>query len=59
MLDKLGTAGIAGAALLVAGLALVAWAAPVVAAGLALVLVGTGLVVKGLATGLMRQFGFA
>lgn len=59
MLDKLGTAGVAGAVLLVAGLAVVAWTAPVVAAGLALVLVGTGLVVKGLATGLLRQFGFA
>ncbi|WP_348606990.1 DUF7470 family protein [Halobaculum rarum] len=59
MIDKLGTAGIAGAVLLFAGLALVAWSAPIVAVGLALVLAGTGLVVKGLATNLLRQFGFA
>ncbi|MFC7070080.1 DUF7470 family protein [Halobaculum lipolyticum] len=59
MIDKLGTAGVAGALLLLAGLVLVAWSSPVVAAGLALVLAGTGLVVKGLATGLMKQFGLA
>lgn len=59
MLDKLGTAGVTGALLLLAGLALVAWSAPIVAVGLALVLAGTGLVVKGLTTSLMRQFGFA
>ena len=59
MLDTLGTVGAVGVLLLLAGLSLVAWNAPVVAIGLALVLAGTGLVVKGLTTSLMRQFGFA
>ncbi|MFC7135742.1 DUF7470 family protein [Halobaculum litoreum] len=59
MIDRLGTAGIVGALLLLAGLVLVAWSSPVVAVGIALVLAGTGLVVKGLATSLMKQFGFA
>ena len=59
VIDKLGTAGIAGALLLLAGLALIASADLIVAVGIALVLAGTGLVVKGLATSLMRQFGFA
>lgn len=59
MIDKLGTAGIVGLLLLLGGLSLVAWQAPVVAVGIALVLTGTGLVVKGLTTSLMRQFGFA
>ncbi|QLG60863.1 DUF7470 family protein [Halorarum salinum] len=59
MLDRLGTVGIVGLLLLVGGIALVAYADPVVAAGIALVIAGTGLVVKGLATNLLRQFGFA
>jgi hypothetical protein len=58
MIDRLGAAGIVGALLVVGGLALVAWKAPVVAAGLALVLIGLGLVVRGLVKGLMTQFGF-
>ncbi|WP_313693646.1 DUF7470 family protein [Halorarum halobium] len=59
MLEKLGTVGLLGVLLVVGGIGLVAYADPVVAAGIALVIVGTGLVVKGLASGLMRQFGFA
>lgn len=59
MFDRLGTVGIVGLLLLVAGIALIAYADLIVAAGIALVIVGTGLVVKGLASGLMRQFGFA
>jgi hypothetical protein len=59
MLDKLGAAGVAGIVVAVAGLALVAWRAPVVAAGLALVLAGAGLVVQGLVRSTMQAFGLA
>ena len=59
MLDRLGTVGVVGLLLLLGGIALVAYADPIVAVGIALVIVGTGLVVKGLASNLLRQFGFA
>ena len=59
MLDKLGTKGVAGVVVLLSGLGLVAWQAPIVAAGLALVVAGIGLVVSGLAESVMRAFGMA
>jgi hypothetical protein len=59
MLKRLGTLGVVGVVLALAGLGLVAYVAPLVAAGLALTLAGVGLVVKGLVDGLMAQFGFA
>ncbi|WP_336336446.1 DUF7470 family protein [Haloarcula brevis] len=57
MLDKLGAVGIAGIVVLLAGIGLVAWKAPVVAAGIALVVGGLGLVVYGLVTTLLGAFG--
>lgn len=57
MLDKLGTSGLAGIVLLLAGIALIAWFYPIVAAGLALVLAGIALVAKGLISSVMRSFG--
>ena len=59
MFDKLGTKGVVGVVVLLAGLALVAWRAPVVAAGVALVVAGLGLVASGLAESVMRMFGMA
>jgi hypothetical protein len=59
MLKRLGTFGLVGILLSLAGLGLVAYTAPLVAAGLALTLAGVGLVVKGLLDGLMAQFGLA
>lgn len=59
MLKRLGTFGLLGILLSLAGLGLVAYTAPLVAAGLALTLAGVGLVVKGLLDGLMAQFGLA
>jgi hypothetical protein len=59
MIDKLGTKGVVGVVVLLAGLGLVAWQSPVVAAGLALVVAGLGLVVSGLAESVMRAFGMA
>ena len=46
MFDSLGPMGWAGILLLLAGLAVVAFADPLVAAGLAIILVGLGLLVK-------------
>ncbi|WP_254536620.1 DUF7470 family protein [Halomarina litorea] len=57
MLGKLGTTGIAGVLLLVGGLAVIAYTAPIVALGMALVLVGLLLVAKGLMSGLLESFG--
>jgi hypothetical protein len=57
MLKNLGPLGIAGVAVLLAGLGLIAYADLVVAAGLALVLLGLGLVIKALVSGVLRQFG--
>ncbi|WP_338726791.1 hypothetical protein [Haladaptatus sp. DJG-WS-42] len=57
MLDKLGTGGLIGLIVLVAGLGVIAYANPLIAAGLALVLVGVGLVAKGLVSGLLSAFG--
>lgn len=58
MLDKLGPAGLLGILLMVAGIAVVAWNAPIVAAGLVLVLAGLGLVVRSAAKSVMGMFGF-
>ena len=57
MLRKLGAIGILGVAAVLAGLALIAWAEPVVAAGMALVLLGFGLTVKALVSNLLSSFG--
>ncbi|WP_224448137.1 DUF7470 family protein [Haloprofundus salilacus] len=58
MLDKLGTSGILGIVLLLAGIGIVAYQAPIVAAGLALVLAGVGLVAQGILKSTMQAFGF-
>jgi len=58
MLDRLGPSGLLGVLLLLVGIAVVAWNAPVVAAGLALVLLGLGLVVRSAAKSVMGMFGF-
>ena len=57
MLDKLGAKGIVGVLLLLGGLGVVAWKAPIVAVGMALVVVGFVLVAWGLVSGLMASFG--
>ena len=57
MIDKLGTKGIAGVVLLVLGIAVVAYRAPVVAAGLAMAFAGLGLVASGLIQSVMGAFG--
>lgn len=57
MLRKLGAVGVLGVAVVLAGLALIAVADPVVAAGMALVLLGFGLTVKALVSNLLSSFG--
>ena len=57
MLRKLGAVGVLGVAVVLAGLALIAVADPVVAAGMALVLLGFGLTVKALVSNLLSLFG--
>lgn len=57
MLDKLGAVGLAGVAVLLGGIGLVAWKAPIVAVGIALVVGGLGLVVYGLVSSLLGAFG--
>lgn len=57
MLGKLGSTGLAGVLLLIGGLAVVAYASPIVAGGLALMLVGLVLVARGLLGSVMRSFG--
>ncbi|WP_247730972.1 DUF7470 family protein [Halovivax limisalsi] len=57
MIDKLGTSGLAGIVLLLAGLAVIAYYHWQVAVGLALVLVGIALIAKGLISSVMRSFG--
>ena len=58
MLDKLGISGVVGVLVLLAGVGIVAWKAPVVAGGIVLVLLGLALVVRSLAKSLMGVFGF-
>ncbi|AHG02590.1 hypothetical protein HALDL1_02320 [Halobacterium sp. DL1] len=57
MLDKIGPSGIFGVLLVLAGVGIVAWTAPIVAAGLVLVLVGFALVVRSAAKSVMGMFG--
>ena len=57
MYERLGIGGIVGLLLVLGGIGLVAWQAPIVAAGLAFVLAGLGLVVRALVGNVMRQFG--
>jgi len=57
MLDKLGLSGILGVLLVVAGIAIVAWTAPVVAAGLTAVILGVALVARGAIQSVMGMFG--
>jgi hypothetical protein len=59
MFDKLGLSGVLGLLLMVAGVAVVAWRAPVVAAGLTAVLVGLALVARGAVQSVMGMFGMA
>jgi hypothetical protein len=58
MLDKLGLSGLFGVLLILAGIGVVAWNAPIVAAGLVLVLLGLALVVRRAAKSVMGMFGF-
>ncbi|WP_232703468.1 DUF7470 family protein [Halobacterium wangiae] len=58
MLDKIGLSGVFGILLVLAGVGVVAWTAPVVAVGLVLVLVGFALVVRSAAKSVMGMFGF-
>jgi hypothetical protein len=57
MFDRLGLAGIVGVLCCLAGLGIVAYAAPIVAGGIALVLVGLLLVARGLLSGMLAAFG--
>jgi len=57
MYSKLGLPGVAGVALLLAGVAVVAVENLVVAAGLALIVAGVGLLALGLTRGAMRAIG--
>ncbi|MUV90751.1 hypothetical protein GJ629_13280 [Halapricum sp. CBA1109] len=59
MLDKLGTLGIVGIVVTVAGLAIVAWQNLLLAAGLAIMLAGVGLVAAGLVKNVLASFGLA
>jgi len=59
MLDKLGLSGVFGLLLVVVGIAVVAWQAPVVAAGLTAVIVGLALVARGAVQSVMGMFGMA
>ena len=57
MLDKIGLSGVLGILLVVAGIAVVAWKAPVVAAGLTAVILGVALVARGAIQSVMGMFG--
>ncbi|MCF2206513.1 hypothetical protein PNQ92_02905 [Halobacterium salinarum] len=59
MFDKLGLSGVFGLVLMVVGVAVIAWKAPVVAAGLTAVLVGLALVARGAIQSVMGVFGMA
>ncbi|MCF2241267.1 hypothetical protein KI372_07785, partial [Halobacterium salinarum] len=59
MFDKLGLSGVFGLVLMVVGVAVIAWKAPVVAAGLTAVLVGLALVARGAIQSVMGVFGEA
>ncbi|RQG92366.1 DUF7470 family protein [Natrarchaeobius chitinivorans] len=57
MLDTIGPLGIVGILVLLAGIAVVAYANWIIAAGIALILAGMGLVVKSLITSMLQSFG--
>lgn len=57
MLQNIGALGIVGLVILIAGIALIAYANLVIAVGMALVLAGLGLVVKSLISGMLQNFG--
>lgn len=57
MFTKLGISGIIGVLVVLGGLALIAFANPIVAGGLILVLIGVGLIVRGLISSLMNAMG--
>lgn len=57
MIDRLGAAGLVGAALSLAGIAVVTYVNLLLGAGLALMFAGLGLVVYGLVTNLLASFG--
>ncbi|GAB7019206.1 DUF7470 family protein [Halostagnicola bangensis] len=57
MLDKLGPLGIAGLAIVLVGIVLIAIESLLVAGGMALVLLGLGLTVKALVSGMLGAFG--
>lgn len=59
MLSELGGVGWAGIAIVLVGLATIAYAEPVVAVGLALVLAGLGLLAKRGYDAVMGMFGMA
>ncbi len=59
MIDSLGLLGWGGILLLLAGLGIIAYAAPIVALGMGLVLAGLGLVVKQSVSQVMGMFGMA
>lgn len=59
MIDSLGILGWTGVVLLVVGLAVIAYVAPVVALGMGLVLAGLGLIVKQGISQVMGMFGMA
>jgi len=57
MFGKLGTKGIAGVLLLLAGIAVIAYVNLLIAAGIGLVVLGFVLTAWGLVSGLMSSFG--
>jgi hypothetical protein len=57
MFNKLGTKGILGVLLLLAGIAVIAYVNLLIAAGIALVVLGFVLTAWGLVSGLMASFG--
>lgn len=57
MFDRFGISGIIGVLVILGGLALIAYANPIIAGGLILVLIGVGLVIRGLISSLMESMG--
>lgn len=57
MLDKLGPVGLFGLLVVVAGIAVIAWANLVIAGGIALVVAGLGFIVYGLVRSLVSSMG--
>ena len=57
MKPSLGTVGIAGVLMLLAGIGIIASQDLIIATGIALILVGIGLVAQGLITGMLKSFG--